>query len=398
MQMTADRPASRCILPGMQKPLRVGIAASLLSLGLACSGSEEAGPPPPPKVTVLAVSERDVAEQLEFSGQLQAVNTVELVARVEGELIQRNFDEGAEVAKDQLLLLIDPAPFEAEVNRLQAEWVKTGATLVKEQKELARGRKLFEEEVASRQTLDRLVAREKEARASQASALAALEKARLDLSYTRIESPVDGTIGKVNVDVGNIVNRDRGALVTITQLDPIYASFAVSERVLLARSALNEERQARGETPRPLVPHLRLSDGRLYSESGVLDYVDPDVNVSTGTLTVRGTFPNPKKLLRPGMFVTVLLASDGRDRRIVIPQSAVSESQLGATVFVVDEENRVGVRKVQLGARIGDEWVVEGGLSDGERIIVKGMQKARPGAEVTPVALGSEDRATTESG
>jgi membrane fusion protein (multidrug efflux system) len=344
----------------------------------------------------MEVAERAVSDQLQFPGQLQAVNSVDLVARVEGELIQRNFEEGAKVSQGQLLLLIDPAPFEAEVKRLQAELAKTRATLVKEQQELTRAKKLFEEEIASQQILDQAIAREKEGRASQASAQAALEKAKLDLSYTRIESPVDGTIGKVNVDVGNVVNRQTGPLVTITQLDPIYASFAVSERALLERTSQNAEREQRGEAPRPLIPRLRLSDGSLYDAPGTLDYIDPDINVTTGTLTVRGTFPNPNQALRPGMYVTIMLSSDATARRVVIPQAAVAESQLGTTVFVVDDENRVGVRKVELGARMGDEWVVEKGLEIGERIIVKGMQKARPGAEVTPVLAGAESDEPSE--
>jgi len=363
--------------------------AVVLSVLFLAPGCDEAGPPPAPpapSVTVVEVQPTQVPDRSEVAGRLQSVNTVDLRARVEGELVERNFTEGAEVEQGDLLLRIDPARYEAEVARLEAELARSRAAREKARRDLERVRNLFEQDVTSRAMLDRAEALAAEAEASARADEAALQKAKLDLEYTRIVAPVSGVIGRLEVDVGNLVGPDSGTLARITQLDPIFAVFSVSERTLARRNRRDREiRERTGEAPPAAVPRLRLSDGSVHPHAGVIDYIDPDVQVSTGTLEVRGTFPNPDHSLRPGQFATVLLEWPDPSERILLPRSAIQESQLGATVFVVDDESRAASRRVELGATRGRDVVIEEGLEPGERVVVNGLQKVRPGGPVTPV-------------
>ncbi|MGH0036399.1 MAG: efflux RND transporter periplasmic adaptor subunit [Myxococcota bacterium] len=328
-----------------------------------------------------------VPDQAEFAGRLQSVNTVDLRARVSGNLLEQNFQEGGRVEEGQLLLVIDPAPYQAEVARLVAEVASDKAAYEKARRDRERAQQLFSENVTSRAVLDRAIAAADQASAAMRADEAALEKARLDLEYTRIVAPASGVIGRIKVDIGNLVGPDTGTLATITQLDPIYAAFNVSERTLASRAARRRQiLEETGSEPPPANARLKLSDGSVYPHVGRLDYIDPDIQLSTGTLEVRGTFPNPDRELRPGQFVTVMLEWEGTGyESILLPQSAVQESQLGTTVFVVDDENRASTRKVLVGLRRGGDYTIAKGLSAGERVVVKGLQKVRPGGLVTPV-------------
>lgn len=369
-------------------PAAPAIAGGLLVVALVTAACGEGGgpdAPPAPPVTVVEVQPTLVPERAELSGRLQAVNTVDLRARVEGNLVERNFTEGGPVEEGQVLMVIDPAPYKAEVARLEAELARAVASRDKARNDRDRAQKLFEQDVASRATLDRAIARAEETAAAVRAAEAALEKARLDLEYTRIVAPVSGTIGRIQVDVGNLVGPQTGTLATITQLDPIYAAFNVSERTLASRAARRRQiLEQTGKEPPPAVPTLKLGDGSIYPHQGVLDYIDPDVQLTTGTLEVRGTFPNPDRELRPGQFVTVVLEWEGEYETLLLPQSAIQESQLGTTVFVVDDENRASTRQVKAGMRRGSLVAIEDGLRPGERVVVKGLQKVRPGGLVTP--------------
>lgn len=235
--------------------------------------------------------------------------------------------------------------------------------------------------------LDAGAAHEREARAKLEAARARLEAARIDLDYTRITAPIGGRIGRAAATEGNLVGPDSGVLATIVRLDPIYVTFSASERdVMTAR----QERLARGEAPGVFTARLELANGTRYDHAGLIDFIDNRVDPATGTLTLRATFPNPDRLLLPGQFVTIEVERADARPALLVPQMAVQQDQQGHSVLVVGPDDRVEARRVALGERHGDDWVVESGLAAGERVIVEGLQKVRPGVEVvaTPAAGG----------
>lgn len=336
--------------------------------------------PDAPSVVVAEAERRDVTPSFSYVGRVEAIETVELIARVEGFLEQRNFREGGDVKKGDLLFVIEQAPYQIVVEEREADLAGARATLENAELDFARKESLVKRKNVSQASLDEARAARGTARASVQQNDAALKRAKLDLSYTTVVSPIDGRISRATYSVGSLVGPDNGSLATVTSIDPVYVTIAVTEKDLI---------QARREgidlDDPPVAPSLMLSDGSAYQHSGEFDYLDPSVNQATDTILARAVFPNPERLLLPGQFVTVTVRRKQPVSAVVIPQAAVQEDQQGYFVLVVDRGNRVEARRVEMGEQTGTDWVVSDGLAEGERVVVQGLQKIRPDMVVNPV-------------
>jgi len=366
-----------CFFKGMA-PLGILVAAPLLLSG--CSeGSQtpNAEDRPLPSVVVEAVTTKDVTDQVDFVGRTEASQRVDVRARVNGTLLKRPFEEGAEIEEDAVLFEIDPAEFQANLLAAEAQLAKAEASLNENDRNLKRYEVLLERGHASEAQYDIAKSKADQSRADVAAAQAEVERAKLDLSYATIASPIAGRSGLSDADVGNIIGPDSGVLVTVLDLDPMDVIFSVGEREYLNFMEARQEGKAEEFTPR-----IRLANDRLYEFPGEVDVVDNKVDPATGTINVRLKFPNPDRILVPGQYVSVILKRATPEQRIVIPQAAVQENQAGPFVLVVNGEGRVEARPVKTGDRVGGGVVVLDGLTEGETLVVEGIQKVRPGAEV----------------
>jgi membrane fusion protein (multidrug efflux system) len=344
------------------------------------AGKDAAGDKPAPAVVVAPVVARPVAASVEFVGQTEAFQSVDLRARVKGFLLEQGFKEGNTVKKGDVLFVIDPSEYEAAREVAAAKVGRAKATLLEAANQLERYATLEASGTFSPAQLDAAKAKEGQARADLAAAAADLKRAELDVGYTKITSPIDGRIGASSVDAGNLVSPDSGVLATVVALDPIRVNFAVSERAYLEYTQARKDGVNTGFTPQ-----IKLANGKVYPHDGKLDYIDNKVDASTGTIRVRVEFPNLDRILLPGQFVNVTLVSSDPREEAVIPQTAIQENQTGPFVLVVDKDNKVELRPVKTGQRIGGEIAVSDGLTVGEQIIVEGIQKVRPGATVRAV-------------
>ena len=335
---------------------------------------------PPAAVSVFDVKNEPVGSYQEFVARTEAVDTVDLRARVEGFLIKRDFNEGQTVENDQLLFEIDPKPYEAALKRAEADLASGEAELTRSRRDLARTRDLFKKGHISQSNLDTQISNEARADAAVKAAKASVDTARLNLGYTKIHAPFKGQIGKAAYSVGNLVGPTSAPLATLTTVDPIYVNFQVDERQLVSHLQANAD----GTEGEKFKFTLRLPNGSEYNQTGSLNFADTTVDQSTGTLTLRAEFPNPKGILFPGLFVNLAVEGENKQNLPVVPQAAVQENQSGRFVLVVTAENQVESRQITTGRRIGPMWVVTDGLKDGEKIIVEGLQKVRPGAPVAP--------------
>jgi membrane fusion protein, multidrug efflux system len=367
---------------------RAAAAALALIAVLAAAIAQPAGAPgPPPAVTVMAVQSRAISRNSEFIGRIEAIQAVDLRARVDGFLQQVAFHEGQDVHANDLLYLIEPDPYQAALAAAQAQLARNQATLREAERNLARNQELARHGDVSQATLDQAIAQRDTAAADVAAAQASVKTAQLNLSYTRISSPIDGRIGATAVTVGNLVGPNSGVLARVVQLDPIRAVFSVSERDLLAvkQSMSNAPQQ---EINTRFVPMLRLSDGSTYPDAGAVDFVDNTVDPTTGTIAVHAVFANASKLLLPGMLVTVLVRPQQPQRSITVPVNAVQQDQQGKYVLVVDNNNRVMQRRIEVNGQVDQQWIVTSGLRESEEVVVEGLQKVRPGQVVNPVPQG----------
>ena len=372
----------------MKPTLFASLAFTIVAAGCSQTAAQQ-GPPPPPQVTVAQVVEREVTEWDEFTGRLQAVDSVDIRPRVSGLVSAVRFEEGAIVQRGSLLFQIDPRPFQAEVDRLRAELARARATGQRADSELQRAERLRAENAISKEEHDRRAAFSQESAAQASAVEAALRAAELNLEFTQVTSPITGRVGRAIVTEGNLVSSGPGEatlLTTVVSLDPVYAYFDADEQIFLKYAA------GRGG-PRPtnrarstdLPIRMALSSDEGFPHVGHLDFLDNQVDGGTGTIRARAIFRNADGMLTPGLFVRLRLAGTGTYQGLLIQDRAVGTDLSKKFVYVVGPKNDIQYRTVTLGPIVDGLRVVRSGLEAGESVVVNGLQRVRPGVEVTPV-------------
>ncbi len=341
-------------------------------------------------MTVIAVTEQDVNPPAQYVGHVEAIQAVDLRARVDGFLERVSFKEGSDVHSGDILYVIEQAPYQARVDANKAIVAQAEASLRKASQRLSRLQAARAESVPATD-MDNAMAEELSARARLAETKANLTTAQINLVYTQVKAPICGRIGRTAYTKGNLVNPASGALARIVQLDPIRVVYSISENDLAAiRVAMKDA--AGGRKNPMLAPRIKLPGGQILKTAGQIDFVDNTVDPGTGTIAVRALFDNLDRMLLPGQYVTIMVTRSKPKLMLVVPQSAVMEDHDGRYVLVVDDQNRVSMRRVKTGPIIGVNWAVASGLSAGEKVIVEGVQKARPGQTVKTVALKEQNR------
>ncbi len=369
---------------GRQRQLLVGCAV-LLTLMTACGQENRFIAPPPPKVTVQFPLQQTVTPYLEATGNIASENNIKLVARVEGYVQEIKYKDGDFVKKDTPLFIIQPEPYKIQLEQAQAAEEGAKATLVNAEAEFTRQQELQSKDVSTQANLDRARAARDTARASVLQAQAQTQTAEINLGYTTVSAPFDGVVTARKVSVGELVGGDHTSeLATIVQLDPIWVWFVLSERdVQRVRAQMAERGVTIAELINKVAVEVGLQTETGYPHKGVLDYVSPDVNQSTGTLQVRGIFENSKQALLPGYFLRVRVPLRA-EQALLVPEVAVGSDQAGRYVLVVNPDGIVEQHRVQLGQTTGEMRVIESGLKPDERVVVSGILDAVPGQKVDP--------------
>jgi membrane fusion protein, multidrug efflux system len=358
-------------------------AAALIVLGGCVDASQAPQGPQAPEVTVVTVRTQSVPVVTELPGRTSAYLVAQVRARVDGIVFKREFQEGGDVKAGQRLYQIDPAPFRAALDNALAVEQKMQAATASANALAERYRILLPGNGVSRQEYDNAMATQGQTSADLAAARAAVRQARINLGYTDVASPIAGRIGLSAVTPGAFVQASAATLMaTVQQIDPIYVDVSQS-----SAEALRFRRDLAGAKKVTLL----LEDGSEYPLAGKLEFTDITVDANTGSVTVRAVFPNPDHVLLPGMFVRARLEAAANDQAMLVPQQGVTRNPQGqATALVVDADGKVGLRTLEATRTLGHQWVVEGGLSPGERVIVAGVQKVQPGASVRAVEIQVE--------
>ena len=371
---------------------RLASLVSLISIA-ACRKAAEPPAAPPPTVQVVAVEQADVPIYREWVGTLDGFVNADIRPQVEGYVRKQSYKEGTYVGRGDLLFLIDPRNYQALADQAKATLDRNIAALAKARLDVKRDRQLIGQQVIPQQQLDNDIAAEAEAAASVESARASLAQARLSRGWTQVTSPIDGIVGIAQAQVGSLVGTST-VMTTVSQVDPIKAQFNISEVEYLHSAQTNHWAEpARGDDP---VLQLVLDDGKTYPQAGTVVVTNRQVDPRTGTIAVQGAFPNPGNLLRPGQYGKVRAAIDVRKGALLVPQRAINELQGAYQVGVVGPDGKVDVRTVRVGEQVGNQLVVETGLQPGDRVIVEGFARVRPGILVraTPATDNSTASAT----
>jgi multidrug efflux system membrane fusion protein len=377
-----------------------GIASvALIALSIGCTHTAaQQAPPPPPQVTVAQVISRDVTEWDEFTGRLQAVDTVDIRPRVSGYVAAVRFAEGAIVRRGDLLFQIDPRPFQAEVDRLRAELARARATTQRAESELRRADRLSAENAIASEEHDRRASFAQESLAQVAAVEAALRAAELNLEFTQVTSPIDGRIGRAIVTEGNLVSSGPGEatlLTTVVSLDPVYAYFDADEQIFLKYTAGGGgDPRSRRANEFPIRMALANEDG--FPRQGRLDFLDNRIDGATGTIQGRAVFRNTDGLLTPGLFVRLRLAGTGSYHGLLIQDRAVGTDLSKKFVYVVGPQQQIEYRAVTLGPIVDGLRVIRSGLAAGEPVVINGLQRVRPGAQVAPVLVDMAQAASVD--
>lgn len=390
------------IEPGRQLQRRVRVAQALghalattvllaifalhSPIGHAQPASRPGGPPP--SVTVAPVVVKDIAPPQTFIGRVVAIQTVQIIPRVTAFIEDIVAKQGSDLHAGDILFRLEQTQYEAAVQAAEAQLASANAAL--QQAELAynRAATLTQKDVQTQANLEQAQATRDQNRANVQAAQASLDQAKLNLSYCTITSPIDGRIGAVSLTKGNLVTPTTPALATINQLDPIRVVFSVSDRMIM--SAQQRTGTSPAQIAQGLKVNLILPDGSSYGETGKIAFLGNEVDRATGTVSVFADFPNAQALLLPGAFVTVEVRRAAPQERPLVPVQAVQTNQSGSFVLTVGQDNKVAQQVVQLGQQVGQDFVVTGGLSGGEHVIVEGLQKVHPGDVVNPVMAAAE--------
>jgi RND family efflux transporter MFP subunit len=358
----------------------------------------------PPDVLVVEVEQKDVPIYGDWIGTLDGFTNADVRAQVTGYLLRQGYQEGAFVKKGQLLFEIDPRPFQAILDQTEGELAQAKAMLANAQAvqgrtelDVNRYTPLAREQAASQQDLDNAIQNNLAAKATVATAEAqiktaeaAVETAKINLDFTRLVAPIDGIAGQAQLQVGALVNLSSGPVTSVSTVDPIKVYFTVGEPQYLAWRKRFPSETSRLEADKRLRLELILADGSTYPHQGSFYFADRQVNESTGAIRLAGLFPNPDNILRPGGYGKVRAVIRVQQDALLVPQRAVSELQGGYQLAVVDSENKVSIRTVQVGDRVGNQWIIADGLKQGERVIAEGVQKVRPGMQVNPKPFAVE--------
>ena len=365
---------------------RLVFASATLFVALMLAGcgrkSQPAGPLAP-EVLVTTVQPRDVPRVLERVATLDGFINANINAQVQGYIISRDYQEGSIVKKGDPLFQIDPRPFQAALAQAKGTLAKDQANQIKADADEKRAIDLFNKKVISDQERDTATAAAGSSRANVEADAAAVQQADLNLGYTRITAPIDGVAGFANSQVGDLVGPSTGALTTVSQVDPIKAIVTVGEAPWTDFVSRHPEATERQQYIKSLDFELILGNGSVYPQKGKFYALDRNLDPRTGSIRYYVTFPNPGNILRPGQFGKVRFVADMKKGAMVVPQEAVNELQGSFQVAVVDQDNKVSIRPVKMGERIGALWEVTDGLKPGDRVVVQGLQKAREGSTVT---------------
>jgi len=357
------------------------LLALILILPFSSCAKKTPPPPPPPAVEVAPATQQDVSLTTEWVGTLDGYVNAEIRPQVEGYVLRQSYREGTFVHRGDVLFEIDPRQFQASLESAQAELARAQAAAERAKLDVSRFTPLVAEKAISQQELDNALSAARQAQANVDAARAAVERARLNTAWTKVTSPIDGISGIAKAQVGNLVN-GQTVMTTVSQVDPIKVYFSPSEQEYMAWS-----QAGRGGLFGPASKgslELVFSDGTVYPHKGDPLLQDRNVDTRTGTITVAGVFPNPDRQLRPGQFAKVHAVTKMLKGALLVPQRAVSELQGSYQVAVVGADNKVEMRTVQLGDRLGTLWLVTAGLKPGERIVVEGVQKVKAGTLIDP--------------
>jgi membrane fusion protein (multidrug efflux system) len=376
-----------------RQTLLIGAACLLLAGGvfLASQGQPRAQAPPPnmvPEVGVVTLAPQRVELTTELAGRTTPYLIAEVRPQVGGIIKKRLFREGSDVKAGEVLYQIDPATYQAAADSAKAALAKSEANLFAARLKAERYKDLAAINAVSQQNYDDAYAAFKQAEAEAASSKAALDTARINLEYTRVIAPIAGRIGRSSVTAGALVTANQASsLATVQQLNPIYVDVTQSSTELLRLKrdlASGALKSAGGDKAKA---RLVLEDGSAYAQEGTLQFSEVSVDQGTGAVTLRAVFPNPKQDLLPGMYVRAILETGVDEQALLVPQQGVTRNNRGeATVLVLDAENRVQLRTIETSRALGDKWLVTSGLAAGERVIIEGLQKVRPGATAKPAA------------
>ncbi len=367
---------------------RLALLSIPVLLGACVDAKQAKAPPAPPEVTVVAVHKQAVPVTTELPGRTSPFLVAQVRARVDGIVLQRGFTEGSDVKASQRLYQIDPAPYRAALDSAKAAEQKAQANLVSTTALAERYKILLTGNGVARQDYDNAVAAQGQAAADLAAAKALVQQATLNLGYTSVASPIAGRIGISLVTPGAYVQAAAATpMTTVQQLDPIYVDLNQSsvQGLQLRRDVASGRTKVDGANGAKVT--LFLEDGTQYPVAGNLQFTDVTVDPGTGSVTVRAVFPNPDQVLLPGMFVRARIEQGVNDQAMLVPQQGVTRDAKGqATALVVGADGKVAQRSIQANSTFGDQWVVEGGLQEGEQVIVAGTQKVQPGMTVRAVA------------
>jgi len=375
-----------------------GLAALGLLLG-ACHKSTPPPPRPPPSVTANQPAQREVVEWDEYPGRLEAVDMVEVRARVSGYLQSVHFKEGAEVKTGDLLFVIDPRPYQAELDRTDAELKQAQTRLELAINDLARAERLLKSKAISEEEADSRSKAKREVEAAVQSARASVEMAKLNLEYTHITAPIGGRISRKMVTEGNLINAGQGQstlLTTIVSLDPIYCYVYADEHSVLKYQQLAREGKRVSAREAQIPCELGLSNEQGFPHHGVVDFVDNRVDPNTGTMRARGVFPNQDRFLTPGFFARLRVTGSAKYQALLVPDQAIGTDQAQKFVYVINQKDEAEYRPVKLGPVVDGLRVLHDGIHAGEWVVVDGLMTVRPGAKVMArkVAIAASNPAT----